>query len=102
MRSKSACLILLWNFAVLLLYVLFDINNEFKGESSYNTSIFTVFGVSLIAVFAPIAGLLTDLKYSRYKAVTCSSYFLLVATMLLLMLLIVALSLGVVNRFFFQ
>ena len=101
-KSKAARSILLWNFPVLLLYVLFDINNEFKGESSYHTPIVTVIGVSLIAVFAPMAGLLTDLKYSRYKAVMCSSYFLLVETMLLLVLLIVALSLGVLNRHFFN
>ena len=68
-RSKAARLILLWNFPVLLIYAFFNINNEFNYRSSYHTPILVTVGVSIIAVFAPIAGLLTDLKYSRYKAV---------------------------------
>ena len=30
--------------------------------------------VSIIAVFSPIAGLLTDVKFSRYKVVACTSF----------------------------
>ncbi len=101
-KSKAARLILLWNFAVLLLYVIFDINNEFKGESSYKTPLLTAVGVSIIAVFAPMAGLLTDLKYSRYKTVICSSYFLLIEVVLLLLSTTSLLSIAAVKRYYFD
>ncbi len=87
-RSKAACLILLWNFAVLLVYVLFNVKGTFEAKSYNRTSFITV-GISIIAVFAPMAGLLTDLKYSRYKTVVCSSYFLLIEVVFIFMTLIV-------------
>ena len=73
-KSKAAILILLWNFAILLAYkMLYDINNIMQvGETSLTVII--LFGpMSVFAIFAPISGLFTDVKFSRYKAVTCSS-----------------------------
>lgn len=78
-RSKAALLILLWNFTVLLGYKMFyDVSNVMQiGETSLAIVILYV-PLSIIAIFAPIAGSLTDFKFSRYKAVVCSSYALLV------------------------
>ena len=39
--------------------------------------IIVIAGFSFIAVFSPVAGLLMDIKFSRYKAVLCSSYAIL-------------------------
>ncbi len=80
-RSKTACLILMWNFAVLLVYMAFNVGNHFRYHSKYHTAVMVSIGVSAVAVFAPMAGVLTDLKYSRYKTVTCSSYFLLIVVL---------------------
>ena len=33
-----------------------------------------IVGYTVVAIFSPIAGLLADLRFSRYRAVTCSSY----------------------------
>ena len=83
-RSKAARFILLWISGVLLVYSFFNIDNEFISRSSWAIQIYIAFIVSVIAVFAPMAGLLTDLKFSRYKTVTCSSCFLLIEIVLLL------------------
>ena len=58
-ESKAARLILLWNFAVLL--------------GSYRI-------VNVIAIFSPVAGLLTDIRFSRYKAILSSSYVIIAHT----------------------
>ncbi len=73
-----------------------SVDNEFKFRN--NPPNFVNTGVSIIAVFAPMAGLLTDLKYSRYKTVIlCSSYFLLIEVVLLFMAVIILFSLVVAN-----
>ena len=74
-QSKAARLILLWNFSVLLVYKMFyDINTYFQISitSLFPLSMATI--ITFIAVLSPVAGLLTDVKFSRFKAVQCSSY----------------------------
>ena len=77
-KSKIAGLILLWNSPVLLIYVAFNIGIHMRYHSRYLLLIILCIVVSGISVIAPIAGLLTDLKYSRYKTVTYGSCFLLI------------------------
>ena len=36
--------------------------------------------VTVIAIFSPMAGLLTDIRFSRYKAILCSSYAIIAHT----------------------
>ena len=63
---------------MLLAYRLFyNIDVAIQLSYTAGTPIIVVTGVSLIAVFSPVAGLLMDIKYSRYKAVLCSSYAIL-------------------------
>jgi len=78
--SKAACWILLWNFAVLLAYEEFynvDILLQ-VGSLSTPTPIAIAATLTLISIFAPLAGLLTDVKFSRYRAVKYSSYAIIV------------------------
>ena len=77
--SKAARLILLWNFAVLLSYKSFyDINTYFQVRHATVLPILLPIIFTFIAVFSPVAGLLTDIKFSRVKAVRCTSYTILV------------------------
>ncbi len=71
--SKAAHLILLWNFAILLMYVLFTVNSLVKFKGYYDPPAIIV-GLSITAVFAPMAGLLTDLKYHDIATVFTESY----------------------------
>ena len=91
-RSKAARLVLLWNFAVLLLYrILYNIDvvMQVSGTSSFMlvSSIILLF----IAVFSPVAGLLTDIRFSRYRAVVYSSWFFIVKIVCVLVLAILSL-----------
>ena len=73
-RSKSARLILLWNFAVLLGFKMFgDANIVMQVTDTSVATVILYVLLSIIAVFSPIAGLLTDVKFSRYKVVACTS-----------------------------
>ena len=73
-QSKAARFILLWNFSVLLAYnLLYDMNGYFQ---TVHTDQFLLMptAITFIAVLSPVAGLLTDVKFSRFKTVLCSSY----------------------------
>ena len=89
-RSKAARLILLWNFAVLLAYNMFyDINAYIQVSHSTLLPILLPSCFIFIGMLSPVAGLLTDVKFSRFKAVLCTSYIILVkiSTFLLLALI---------------
>ena len=90
--SKAARLILLWNFAVILLYrILYntDVVMQVNATSSYLilSSIILLF----IAVFSPVAGLLTDIRFSRYRAVVYSSLFFIIKVVCAIVLAILSL-----------
>ena len=75
-QSKAARLILLWNFAVLLVYKMFYNINGYL-QIKYNIALLPLLMptvITFIAILSPVAGLLTDVKFSRFKAVQCSSY----------------------------
>ena len=75
--SKAARLILLWNFSVLLVYNFFYGFNSYiqVGYLSIAPIIMTV-SFSFVTVISPIAGLLTDVKFSRFLAVLRTTYFI--------------------------
>ena len=51
--------------------------------------VLVVTSITLVASFSPVAGLLTDIKFSRYGAVHCSSYAIIVKIIALVVLVIV-------------
>ena len=80
--SKAARLILLWNFAVLLAYKMFyDINN-FGLQVGY-PNLLPILQFTFIAVLSPVAGLLTDIRFSRVRVVICNSYVIIVKIIIL-------------------
>ena len=74
--SKAARLILLWNFAVLLSYQIFYNLNTFQVSVSPRPWLPLIVTVTFtsVAVLSPVAGLLTDIKFSRFKTVLYTSY----------------------------
>ena len=80
-ESKAARLILLWNFAVLVGYIGFYDMKALVQVSHSSFLIIAFYGlVTVIAIFSPMAGLLTDIRFSRYKAILCSSYAIIAHT----------------------
>jgi peptide/histidine transporter 3/4 len=45
--------------------------------------------LTIVAVLAPVAGLLTDVKFSRYRAVLCNSYIILVKLFTVIVLAVI-------------
>ena len=85
-RSKAARLILLWNFAVLLAYKMFyDINILCFQVGT--TILLPAIPLTIIAVLSPVAGLLTDIRFSRVKVVICNSYVIIVELVILFIVL---------------
>ena len=87
-QSKSALLLLLWSFPAFLIYnSLYNLKNylQLTDSSSYkNTSIVIILLiVNLLLFIAPIAGLLSDMKFGHYKTTSLSSYILVIAVGLL-------------------
>ena len=80
-ESKAARLILLWNFAVLFGYIgFYDMKAMIQvNHSSLGIIIFYSF-FTVFTIFSPVAGLLTDIRFSRYKAILCSSYVIIAHT----------------------
>ena len=80
--SKAARLVLLWNFAVLLAYRLLY-NSDVVMQVGHTTIALIVYAIVLtfIAVFSPVAGLLTDIRFSRYRAVVYSSWFIIITVL---------------------
>ena len=79
--SKAARLILLWNFAVLLAYNMFYNINNFGSQ--VGSILVPILPFTFIAVLAPMAGLLTDIRFSRVKVVICNSYVIIVKIIIL-------------------
>ena len=58
-----------------------------KVDNSYHTPVIVTNIVTLVAIFAPMASLLADIKYSRYQTVVCSSCTLLITVTILFLVL---------------
>ena len=88
-KSKAARLVLLWNFAVLLAYrMLYNIDMVMQVRlTSLHFITFTI-ALTFIAVFSPVAGLLTDIRFSRYRAGFYSSWFIILKVMFVIVFVI--------------
>ena len=91
--SKAACLILLWNFSVLLAFK-YVYNIDAIMQVTYSADgLIAINGVfSIIAVVSPVIGLLTDIKISRHKAVVRTSYAIIIEILLLFPIFTASLS----------
>ena len=91
-ESKAALLILLWNFAVLVGYIGFY-DMKAMIQVSHSSLIIITFNsfLTVFTIFSPVAGLLTDIRFSRYKAILCSSYVIIAHTTTLPLILFTAL-----------
>ena len=83
--SKATLVIMVWHFAVLLGYKLFyNFDTSVQVETSLAVTYGSILVFSTVAVFSPIIGLLADIKLSRYRAVLCSTYVILVQIVVVL------------------
>ena len=92
-ESKAARWILLWNFAVLVGYIgFYDMKAMIQVSHSSLTRHIIIFNsfFSVFTIFSPIAGLLTDIRFSRYKAILCSSYVIIAHTITSILILFTA------------
>ena len=96
--SKAARLILIWNFSVLLIYNLMYSSSDIiqVGHTSTLPIIITV-AYSFVSVFSPVAGLLTDVKFSRFRAVLCSSYLICAEILVSFLVIIIMTFLWIFN-----
>ena len=85
-QSKAARLILLWNFSVLLAYNMFYNINIFGLYIGY-LILLPLPPFTFIAVLSPVAGLLTDIRFSRAKVVVYNSYVIIVKLIISLIVL---------------
>ena len=84
--NKATYVILVWHFAILLGYKLicnFDSYVQIEINSAITYIAIIIF--STIAIFSPVIGILADIKLTRYRTVLCSSYFILVQIVVVLM-----------------
>ena len=88
-KSKAACLILLWNLSVILGYrIMYNIDTWILDSPSSGNIIPIIAIFSMLTAFSPVIGLLTDVKLSRYKSVLCSSYVTLLEVVVLILVLV--------------
>ena len=67
----------------------YDINAYMQVNSESWVPIILGSIVSYLVIFSPVAGLLTDVKFSRFRVVFCTSYILIAKIFIFLMLLVV-------------
>ena len=83
-KSKSAILVLFWTFSALVGYNVGNQVNQGIIHTSQKVNQNTAIIISVYAFFflgilfiSPMAGLLSDIKFGRYKTVRCSAYITL-------------------------
>ena len=83
-KSKSAILVLFWTFSALVGYNVGNQVNQGVIHTSQKVNQNTAIIISVYAFFflgilfiSPMAGLLSDIKFGRYKTVRCSTYITL-------------------------
>ena len=94
LKSKSAVLILIWSFlAHSLQYIYFDpylttttFNRLFRHH--YNVNFIYIVGftyvyLTVVSLFYPLAGLLADVRYGRYRCVMCSQWIFIGGSLLI-------------------
>ena len=82
-KSKAAILVLVWNFCISLLltswldpiYYTTIVTSDFKYLLGLIVPIFCCFSAT-VYLFYPLAGYMADVKYGRYRVITCSLCFI--------------------------
>ena len=82
-KSKAALMVLIWNFCIALLltswldpiYYTTIVTLNFKYLLGLMVLIFCCFSAT-VYLFYPLAGYLADVKYGRYRVITCSLCFI--------------------------
>ena len=87
--SKSAIIILIWNFVINLPYGFLMIPNSYFQEFNSIIAIGISGFIAITLLFAPLAGFLADVKFGRYKTVLASVFIILIAITCLLICAIV-------------
>ena len=87
--SKSAIIILIWNFAITLPYCFFMIPESYFQEFNNSIAIGISGFIAITLLFAPLAGFLADVKFGHYKTVLTSMLIILIASTCLLICTIV-------------
>ena len=85
-KSKSAIVVLFWTFSALVGYNVLNLTNQWIIHTSQRVSksaviiilVFVIFSLGIMLI-SSMAGLLSDIKFGRYKTVRCSSYITLAA-----------------------
>ena len=92
LKSKSVVLILIWSFLVHLLQSLYvdpylattTFNRLFGHNISFIYKVCTVYTfLAIVGLFYPLAGLLADVRYGRYRCVMCSQWSLIGGSLLI-------------------
>ena len=88
---------------MLLVYrVFYNIDVVVQISYTAEAPIIIIVGFSFIAVFSPVAGLLMDIKFSRHKAVLCSSYAILMKILMVTIILVTFTIFGYINPQYFN
>ena len=83
--NKVIVLILVWQFPTGLTYNFILQPPAYLQHLNIWTSATLAFFIALVfMVLSPLAGFLADVKFGRFKVLTCSSYFMVVLTSLAL------------------
>ena len=81
-KSKSAIVVLFWTFSALVGYnilnqgIIYHTPQKVRKNAVIFISVFALFFLGILLI-SPMAGLLSDIKFGRYKTVRCSSYITL-------------------------
>ena len=84
--SKAALLILVWSFVIGLLGGML-LNPEIIATSFFNyyTQLLMYGGIAFVTCFFPLAGILADIRFGRYKSIITSIYLVPLSLLLLIL-----------------
>ena len=78
MRNKGAILILMWSFLLTTIYYYIAYN----ATRIYNSLMFAIIQ-TIVSITLPVAGWLADVRFGRYKIISCSIWAMWVSSLLL-------------------
>ena len=84
-KSKSAIVVLFWTFSALVGYnvlnqgIIYHTSQKVRKNAVIFILVFAIYFLGILLI-SPMAGLLSDIKFGRYKTVRCSSYITLAVT----------------------
>ena len=98
MNSKAAGLLLLWTFGIFLGYnMVYSVDIVMQVVYTSFIPIIVNAVLDTVVFFAPVVGLFADIRHSRYKAVVCSTYVILIEAVMMVLIAIAALVVILAN-----